>query len=504
MFLKFWKKDTIFKIFSTIEKLPRGKKVFIKIDKDNNFFENIWWGKQLLNTLKEKNIDFVFICSDYKTKRFFQQLGIECVAKENILVKFFKKIKKFLVANFIYHQYLFNRRWFSYIIFVLEIVLVGYIFYFFYQMISHHAKIFIKPSYSVESIVYNFVVYTWNYKTNKISAVLHKSRINTMLSLTFNITNLKYLTKPSQWQVKIYNYTDKDISFKWWTKFVTEDGLLFRSKYWFRLPPAKDWKPGIAYTTLVALPRDINWVIIWKRWNIISGTKLYILKYPPSYHLHKIYAVAITDFQWWETIWKGEVTHKDIERFKEQLKEAFKKSIIDYILKDLWNNKNKILLSFSDFIDYRIDSISFDAKPGDIRAVVNWTLKGHIDYYWISRQDVKKWFEKYLEKRSLKLMKLKEVLRDTLQILDRYKITNNVWLIPIKVDVIKEYNFDVDKNWIIDKIKAEIVGKSIDEAKKVILSYPQIDAVDVKVYPIWYNVLPKIKSSIDIVIKNNF
>jgi hypothetical protein len=51
---------------------------------------------------------------------------------------------------------------------------------------------------------------------------------------------------------------------------------------------------------------------------------------------------------------------------------------------------------------------------------------------------------------------------------------------------------------LIDKIKSQIVGKDKNEAEKIILSYPQIDAVVIKIYPIWYNTLPTLKSAIKI------
>jgi hypothetical protein len=156
--------------------------------------------------------------------------------------------------------------------------------------------------------------------------------------------------------------------------------------------------------------------------------------------------VAVDDFKGGETIGKGQVTASDLEKFKAQLIENFKKSLIDYVLKDLGQDKNKILLAFPEFIDYKIESINFDAKPGDVRAVVNGTLDAKIYYYWISWKDVKAGIEKYLAERSLNTLKVKEILRDTLQVLDRYKIVDNVWLVPIKVDVVKSYNFNIDKN----------------------------------------------------------
>lgn len=498
MKLVFWPKDSIYKIFSSIQKLPDGKKVTLFIKKWNVFYDNIWWWKQLIQILKNKQIDFTFIC-EKSTEKYFKTLGVDCQLRKSFKKVVLNFLKKLFFQNYFYQKTLLkSKSWFWYILVLLEIVLVIFIFKRFYDFISHHAVIYIKPAYNVETLVYNFLVYTWkiNNTSKKISIPFYKRIINVNQTLTLNVTNLKYLTSPAHWQVKIFNYTDKDISFKAGTKFVTDDWLVFRSKYWFRLPPAKNWKPGVAYTTLIAMDRDLDWNIIWKRWNIGPEKKLYILKYWPSIDLHKIYAVPVSRFEWGQTIWKWMVTDKDIATLKEKLKQAFKANLVNYILQDIWKDKQKIFLRFPELIHYKIRDFLFDAKPWDVRAVINWTLEWQIVYYYILWKDVKKWFIKYLEDRSLDTQRIVDIDRNSLVLLDLYKISKNVFFIPIQIDVVKWYNFDIDKNWLIDKIKTEILWKNKNEAKKIILSYPQIDAAVIKIYPIWYNTLPSLKSAI--------
>ncbi|MFZ5341437.1 MAG: hypothetical protein ACOZBL_02535 [Patescibacteria group bacterium] len=68
MKINFSEKDSLYKIFNTIEKIPSNKKqVKINIHHENPFFENIWWGKQLKDTLETKKLDYEFLSSDLKT-----------------------------------------------------------------------------------------------------------------------------------------------------------------------------------------------------------------------------------------------------------------------------------------------------------------------------------------------------------------------------------------------------------------------------------------------------
>jgi hypothetical protein len=60
MKLFFNKGDSIYKIFTTIEKIHSKKSVTISIHEENIIFNNIWFAKQLLDVLENKKIDYRF------------------------------------------------------------------------------------------------------------------------------------------------------------------------------------------------------------------------------------------------------------------------------------------------------------------------------------------------------------------------------------------------------------------------------------------------------------
>jgi hypothetical protein len=60
MKLLFNKDDSIYKIFTTIEKLHYKKIVHIFIHEENIIFNNIWFAKQLLDILEKKKHNYSF------------------------------------------------------------------------------------------------------------------------------------------------------------------------------------------------------------------------------------------------------------------------------------------------------------------------------------------------------------------------------------------------------------------------------------------------------------
>ncbi len=70
----FKKEDSFYKILKTIEKLINSKKISITIESDNDIFKNLFFGKQIIELLEKKNIDYKFICKDDITKEYFNKL----------------------------------------------------------------------------------------------------------------------------------------------------------------------------------------------------------------------------------------------------------------------------------------------------------------------------------------------------------------------------------------------------------------------------------------------
>lgn len=72
MHIVFKAKDSLYKIFKIIKKIPPYKKAVISIDKNHELFEHKWWAKQLADLLREQHIDATFRIDTKKQATFFE------------------------------------------------------------------------------------------------------------------------------------------------------------------------------------------------------------------------------------------------------------------------------------------------------------------------------------------------------------------------------------------------------------------------------------------------
>lgn len=503
MKINFNEKDSLYKIFNTIEKIHWNKKnIKISIDPNNPFFENIWWWKQLKDTLETKGLDYEFLSKDLKTGKYYQELGVKHIHEKwplinriaNSIYQFFFKAKNAHISM------LKEKNYFAYLIIFLEIIAVCYIFYMFYALISPSAKIYIKASYSMEEIVYNFRYYPystwWTYDSKYISIPYHQWTLDISNSINFNVANIKYLQKPATWKIKITNTSWRWYSLKTNTKFITDDWLLFKAKSWINIDEWTVQNPSYTYVDVESMDIDNKWQIIWDRWNITKWTTLYIRNLQDSFFLKKIYATTETDLKWGQTLADWTVDQQDIDLMNQKLQEYVENNKKTLLTKSV-NDKNKIIINFNDTIKTETTNIVMNWKIWDKLSKLEWTINAKIHYKYVLWDEFKKWVEQYIKERDSKIMKLTEIDQNSVLFYEKFNF-NKVFIIPTKVDIIWWYDFNKDVNWIKEEIKSKIIWKTIAEAKKIILDYSQIDVAIVKVAPSWYENIPTLKSRIKI------
>lgn len=93
------------------------------------------------------------------------------------------------------------------------------------------------------------------------------------LEYTFNVTTLDEMsTKNAQGTVDIYNELRQEQVFRPATRFVTDDGIVFKTNEWIKLPPTRTLSGitviGKATAILTADPYDTKGEIIGVRGNI--------------------------------------------------------------------------------------------------------------------------------------------------------------------------------------------------------------------------------------------
>ena len=167
--------------------------------------------------------------------------------------------------------------------------------------------------------------------------------------------------------ITIYNETTTAQALKPQTRFVTLDGIVFRSVNWVNVPAAKSLngitEMGTIDVDIVADVRDEAGVIIWQKWNIASGVDLTIpgLKF----NRDKIYAKSKTVFVGGEAPRIHIVTEAEVKKLTGLLREQLHRVARNTLQKNLDDKK---IASGDDYALFSGDAVSF---TGEIYEIVS-------------------------------------------------------------------------------------------------------------------------------------
>jgi len=364
------------------------------------------------------------------------------------------------------------------------------------------AKIEIIPSHQIENIIYNFRYYPANnikypYDSRFLSIPYYTWHLEYKYDMSINSSHLRHLQNPSKWQIRILNFTNDDYSLKPKTRFVTSDGLMFKTKTWLKLPHWFEDIPGEVVVEVEAMERDDRGIFMGARWNIKKWKTMYIKNLKESYYLKNIYAKAIENFTGWTLESEGLVTNEDISLLSGKLLDYIYKQKKNIVLHN-FGLEESILLPFNDLILTDIITTTIHTKIWENASNVKWTIVVRYNFMYIQLKDIIFAVKKYLEQRPSDRVDLVTIDTTSLTFFDYKNQENNIYVISTKTDVIQNYDFNQDINGVTEEIKNNIVWKTSDEARKIILSYPEISSVRVKVKPIRYTQIPKLKSRIKI------
>jgi hypothetical protein len=502
MKLFFLKDDSLFKIFKTIEKIPRKKKVTIYIDSHNQFFEHERRGKQIKELIISKEIDAHFVCRSEKMKRYFEKLDLSFEYEQShpimralhLAYLFLFEAKKFHLTVYAKKNYLF------YLIFCIEIAVIAWVLYVFSQLVLPSATITITPSYKIEDIVYNFRYYNHsdiNYlnQAKQISIPYYTGKVAYKYTMGISVSNIKYFQNPSQWEIEIINTLTTAYSLLPNTKFITDDGILFKTLEAINIPWSQNGKPWRVNVRLQAFESDEWWNVIGQRWNIKKWTRLYIRNLTNSFFLKQIYAEALADFSWWKTRSEWIVTEKDIEILSGRLLKTLY-GIKQNVVRQNFTIPDAFLLLYDDLITTRVRNTVIDNNIWQPATTISWYIIAEFSYQYVLREDLLSAIQTYINQRASKNLSLIDIERNTLVLYGKTNAGSQTHIIPTKISVIRSYNFDTDVNQVINQIKNTIVWANIDEAMKILREYPEIASAEISLSPPRYYEIPQIKSRI--------
>lgn len=508
MKLFFLKDHSLYKIFKTLEKIPNNKTIHIYIDPEHAFFENERWGKQIQEILKEKNLNAYFITKTDKAKQFFEKIWLQVLHQEkhkirkiaNLIYLFFFNIKKFHLQVYTKKNYIF------YIVSWFEIAFLLFIFYLLYTLILPSVTITLKSTNQIENVIYNFRYYPssdteYPKSSRYISIPFLTGYIDYKYEMSLSVKNIHHLQNPSQGQIKITNKTETPYSFIKGTRLETADGLVFKSNNWFKVPAAV-WKNyGEIDISVSAAEQDNEWFLMGARGNIPQWTKLVIKNLKNSFYLKEIYGEALSQFSGGTLQSQWSITAKDIDILSGKLLEYIYKQKKNIISQNFIGEGKNQLLNFEKLIKTNNIHIKIDNKPGEKVPMIKWSIIVSLNFMYVQTKDVLDSVRKYLSQRPSEKVKLINIDKDSIIFFSDIKEDAGVYIIPTQTSVIQWYDFNKDINGVIESLKTRLIGMGKDEARDIILSYPEISSAKLKIRPPRYNTIPKLKSRMKFVIE---
>ena len=394
---------------------------------------------------------------------------------------------------------------------IMSVTLLLFIFHF----AVSKTIITITPQISIRPISTN-IVYTnatGSLLSTKNTLALQKLYLPVEHSMKFQLETVDpNSTTNARWVVTIYNELPTAQALKPQTRFVTLNGVVFRSVNWTNVPPARSingitemWTVDV---DLVADIRDEAGTIIWERWNISAWVDFTIpgLKF----NRDKIYAKAKTDFSGWEAPRIHIVADEEIKKFKWLLREQLHRVARNALQKKLDDEKN---LSGSDFDLFSGDAVSFTGevftivsgqKPGDFAEEIE--LKGSVMVTAIAYD------------RKATIDYLTEIFHDGLLSgtdreiaihTDTLRVSSVLSRSPddstikatMEMNTSIAHDFEDPKNQLTHFLKVTIAGLSKTEAVSRLINTGHVKDVTISSYPFWNRSVSGNIDNIEFVIK---
>ncbi len=509
MKLTFTTKDSISKILHTLEKLPSYKSITIYIVPDHEIFLHDRWGKQIHETIQTYQLQVVFSCSDLHSKRYFDRIWLSTrLQLPNSRSSLGARIITFFQQWWrLWSTWLLpKKQWLSTLVFLAEAGVIVVILYIFWWLLSPTALITIIPAHQMEPIVYNFLMmpastswdrFSFDNSSDQLVIPYKTGSVKTTESMAYPIQKIDYEITNAVIEATLYNTMPSTYSLIQGTTFVTKDGIPFKTNEAISLPAwVSEEEPSSVTIMLEALPYEDDGIPVGQRWNLQKDAVLYIKQLPESSKSHLIYATPTQLIQKWSTTEHGTVRASDLDSIQVSLNRTLqlrKKELLYQHVK----NPQFFVLPFDDMISLHIDKFSTPTPVGSTWSTVEWEVTYSIDYATVSRKDISDAMHTYVGQRPQNDLSLLALQRQSVIFYSKRAISTGVYVVPTKVDLLWWYNFSSDATNLIEDMRSKIAWKTREEAKAILLAYPQVWDVRIRIRPPWYETLPPVSARID-------
>jgi len=290
------------------------------------------------------------------------------------------------------------------------------------------------------------------------------------------------------------------------TRFQTDEGLVFRLQSEVIVPAASGDTPGTIDANVVADLTDANGVAIGERGNI--GPSRFIIPGLREETQSEVYAESYGDMTGGETVVSALVTEDDLIAAREKLEIQLKEKALASLRKEVLAEGNNLgidlsLLEDSDVVIYGnpIVDVPYELvnqELEDFEISGSMSIEG-VAYDHDSLLAVLKSEIVNAQTPGKQLVRIDEdsISIDVLEL-------NNVSLVykfTGSIQGVEEYEIDPDLEGgssLSKKIKEHIAGLSIEEAEGYVQNLPEVNKVEIKIWPVWSPTIPSLAENIKI------
>src|SRR3989338_4615987 len=290
------------------------------------------------------------------------------------------------------------------------------------------------------------------------------------------------------------------------TRFQTDDGIVFRIQSDVSVPSGTVTSPGKLEVSVVADALDANGAAVGERGNV--GPNRFFLPALREDTRDGLYGESYTAMTGGTTLVHTKVTEEDLTAAKTKLESDLQEKALAALRKEVLSLGNEQGLDLKLLEDS--DAIVYGAAIIDVpyelvgQEMDSFEIKGSLSisgaaYDGDALYNILKTEIVSVQTPGKQLIAVKE---DSVSIV--VLEVNNAGLtykLTVQIQGIEEYEIDPELEGgadLAEKIKEHIAGKSIEEATNYIQNLPEVNQVEITVWPFWSPTIPNLPENIKI------
>jgi hypothetical protein len=332
-------------------------------------------------------------------------------------------------------------------------------------------------------------------------------RSNLHHTLSFTEISKKFLGENAEVEMSFINESDEQYSLRAGTRLANQAGMVFRTLEPVDIPALSALGPGVKNAPARADPKDLYDQILGERGNVPAGIKWEILGLPPQ-ERQLVYARNNEEAKGGVTLYGTELAESDLELAEKQLQQellqAAKRSTEETVGRmRSATGEEHVILQYDVLTAMSFTGVSL---PQDLigTEVSSAPVEGHIAYAVLA----------YNKDALLQLLLpgLLEHVEAGQELIPGTTVKDGISVHVIEYDDTLQWvkitaeltgkqravlrASTVPGREFGERIRDAIRGKTVAEAERIIQNFPEVERVEVSLWPPWRRFLPSLSSNI--------